>query len=97
MLRRLTERLPGRDARRLLSRLLLPAALAAAVAACGGDGDDGGATAATTTPGTQTVPTATAPGDQGWKRVVPGGDCRCSDGSEFSFWLRKANPRKVVF
>src|SRR5215204_1528751 len=48
-------------------------------------------------PGTQTASTATAPGDQGWKRVVPGGDCRCSDGSEFSFWLRKANPRKVVF
>src|SRR5215207_6640634 len=48
-------------------------------------------------PGTQTASTATAPADQGWKRVVPGGDCLCSDGSEFSFWLRKANPRKVVF
>ena len=33
----------------------------------------------------------------GWKRVVPGGDCRCSDGSEFSFWVREANPKKVVF
>jgi Pectinacetylesterase len=97
MLRRFSERPPGRDARRRLSRLLLPAALAATVAACGGDGDGGGVAAATTTPGTQTASTATAPGDQGWKRVVPGGDCRCSDGSEFSFWLRKANPRKVVF
>jgi hypothetical protein len=28
---------------------------------------------------------------------VPGGDCRCSDGSEFSFWVREANPEKVVF
>jgi hypothetical protein len=97
MLRRLTERLPGRDALRHFSRLLLPAALAATVAACGGDGDDRGAAAATTTPGSQAASTTTAPGDQEWERVVPGGDCQCSDGSEFSFWLRRANPRKVVF
>jgi Pectinacetylesterase len=31
-----------------------------------------------------------------WERVVPGGDCRCSDGSEFSFWVRAADPKKVV-
>jgi hypothetical protein len=33
----------------------------------------------------------------GWERVVPGGDCQCADGSEFSFWVREANPQKVVF
>jgi hypothetical protein len=38
-----------------------------------------------------------AAGTHGWKRVVPGGDCECSDGSQFSFWVRKANPTKVVF
>ena len=32
----------------------------------------------------------------GWERVAPGGDCQCSDGSEFSFWVRDANPDKVV-
>jgi hypothetical protein len=32
-----------------------------------------------------------------WERVVPGGNCRCADGSEFSFWVREANPEKVVF
>ena len=32
----------------------------------------------------------------GWERIVPGGDCQCSDGSEFSFWAREANPQKVV-
>jgi hypothetical protein len=32
----------------------------------------------------------------GWERVVPGGDCTCSDGSEFSFWVRAADPKKVV-
>jgi Pectinacetylesterase len=43
-----------------------------------------------------------APADEpaaaaGWERVVPGGDCQCSDGSEFSFWVREANSEKVVF
>jgi hypothetical protein len=28
--------------------------------------------------------------------VVPGGDCECADGSEFSFWERRADPTKVV-
>jgi hypothetical protein len=31
-----------------------------------------------------------------WERVVPGGDCQCSDGSQFSFWVREADPAKVV-
>jgi hypothetical protein len=33
----------------------------------------------------------------GWERIVPGGDCQCSDGSEFSFWVRQSNPDKVLF
>lgn len=28
---------------------------------------------------------------------MPGGDCECADGSEFSFWARDADPTKVVF
>jgi Pectinacetylesterase len=78
---------------RAVARLLVVAALAATVAACSGDDDGTGAAATTTT----TPSTTTAAGDQGWKRVVPGGDCQCSDGSRFSFWVRKANPKKVVF
>jgi hypothetical protein len=31
-----------------------------------------------------------------WERIAPGGDCQCSDGSEFSFWVREADPKKVV-
>jgi hypothetical protein len=27
---------------------------------------------------------------------VPGGDCKCADGSEFAFWVRPADPTKVV-
>jgi hypothetical protein len=32
-----------------------------------------------------------------WEKVVPGGDCQCADGSEFAFWVREADPAKVVF
>jgi Pectinacetylesterase len=80
----------GTSTRGLVARLLLLAALAATVAACG-DNDANTGAAATTT---QT--TTAAAGDQGWERVVPGGDCQCSDGSEFSFWVREANRKKVV-
>ena len=31
-----------------------------------------------------------------WEKVVPGGDCACADGSEFNFWVREADPTKVV-
>jgi Pectinacetylesterase len=64
--------------------LLLLGALAVTGAACGGS--DGGPQAS-----------AAASGTQAWERVVPGGDCQCSDGSEFRFWVREGNPEKVVF
>jgi Pectinacetylesterase len=34
--------------------------------------------------------------DSAWERIVPGGDCACADSSEFSFWVRRADPAKVV-
>jgi Pectinacetylesterase len=68
-------------------RRLTPLLVLAAFAACGGDGDDPSGAVATTAPAT---------GDRTWEQVVPGGDCKCSDGSEFQFWVRKANPKKVV-
>lgn len=37
---------------------------------------------------------AAASGD--WEQVVPGGDCQCADGAEFSFFARHADPTKVV-
>jgi hypothetical protein len=81
----------GTSTRGLVARLLLLAALAATVAACGDDDADTGAAATTTRT------TTAAAGGHGWRRVVPGGDCQCADGSKFSFWIRKANPKKVVF
>jgi hypothetical protein len=75
----------------LLALLLLLAALAATVAACGDDDDDPGAIATTASA------TTTARADQKWKKVAPGGDCECADGSEFAFFERRADPTKVVF
>lgn len=46
---------------------------------------------------TAAVPAAAPADDAGWERIVPGGDCQCSDGSEYSFWSRAADPAKVVF
>jgi hypothetical protein len=76
---------------RIFALVVVVAALAAG---CGGGHktDTASVESATTT-----TTSAAAPGDQNWQRVVPGGDCQCSDGSKFSFWVRKANPKKVVF
>ena len=52
--------------------------------------EDAGAVA--TTPAS-----TTAPADQKWRKVVPGGDCECADGSEFAFWEHRADATKVVF
>ena len=55
-----------------------------------------------TLPATETVSEATLPAtetvasDSVWEKVVPGGDCVCADGSEFNFWVREADPAKVV-
>jgi hypothetical protein len=78
---------------RILALLLALAALATLVAACGGDDDHAGSVA-TTAPSTTT---AAAPAERKWKKVVPGGDCECADGSEFALWERRADPTKVAF
>jgi hypothetical protein len=72
---------------RILALLLVLAALAAMVAACGGEGNHAAGAVATTAPAT-----TTAAADRKWKKVVPGGDCECADGSEFAFWERRADP-----
>jgi hypothetical protein len=60
------------------------------------------APATETLPATETVSEATLPAtetvasDAAWEKVVPGGDCACADGSEFNFWVREADPAKVV-
>jgi hypothetical protein len=89
-LRRVIMILLRTNTRGLVALPLLLAALATTVAACGGNDDDAGAVATTASA------TTTAAADQRWKKVVPGGDCECADGSEFAFWERRADPTKVV-
>jgi hypothetical protein len=49
---------------------------------------------ATTAPApATTAPAATVT----WEQVKPGGDCMCSDKSEFSYLIREADPNKVLF
>jgi hypothetical protein len=55
------------------------------------------ATTAAVTTTSQAATTTTASTGGGWTKVVPGGDCQCADASEFSFWVRQADPTKVVF
>lgn len=40
---------------------------------------------------------ATGAASSEWTEVVPGGDCQCADGAEFSFFVREADPTKVMF
>jgi hypothetical protein len=63
----------------------------AAAAACTGSDTAGSAGDDEASPATTT--TAPAPV---WEQVVPGGDCQCADGSEYSFWVREADPERVV-
>jgi hypothetical protein len=87
-----------------------PLLAAAGLAACSGDDGDADTTAVvetTATTATTAEPATTEPAvattegtavdNAGWTRIVPGGDCQCSDGSEFSFWVREADPTKVLF
>jgi hypothetical protein len=77
-------------------RRLVAVGLAVGVAVAAGgaaaalvDGGGGGGTAA--------VPDGDpSAGSAAWEQVVPGGDCQCSDGSEFSFWVREANLDRVL-
>ena len=41
--------------------------------------------------------TSTTAAPEEWETIVAPADCMCSDGSEFSFFVRNANPAKVMF
>lgn len=47
----------------------------------------------------RTAPAGTADGatDSVWEQLTPGGDCQCADGSEWSYFVREADPDKVAF
>ncbi|MDQ3544427.1 MAG: hypothetical protein M3431_11295, partial [Actinomycetota bacterium] len=55
--------------------------------------------APTTPTATDVVVTSAAPatGESPWTEIVPGADCVCADAAEFSFFVRHADPKKVMF
>jgi len=77
---------------RLLFALI---ALALIAAACG---DDGGSSQEAGASDEATAEDAEPTGQvsSGWEEHVPGGDCQCADGSEFSYWSRTASTDKVL-
>ncbi|MYA74232.1 MAG: hypothetical protein F4Y27_06115 [Acidimicrobiaceae bacterium] len=54
-------------------------------------------TSTTTTTTTETTTTTTLPPAGLWEQVAGGDDCMCADGSDYSFWVREADPKRVVF
>ena len=45
----------------------------------------------------ETVVEETTPDVAAWETIVAPADCMCGDGSEFSYFVREANPAKVMF
>ena len=91
-------------------RVILAAGLVFSVAACSDDGSSAGDTtvavessaaettaAAETTVAETVAPETTAAQEPEWEAVTAPADCMCSDGSEFTYFVRKADPTKVVF
>ena len=72
--------------------LLLTAALVA-FAACSDDGDPMATDDRSDAPSTTAAPAASTE----WRKVLAPATCRCSDGSEFNYWVREGDPEKVVF
>lgn len=85
---------------RVLRPLLLAlVAIVLLAAACGGDDSSGEAAADTASTDDTTADGtdyAAVAAEAEWEEHVPGGDCQCADGSEFSFWSREGDPEKVV-
>ena len=74
------------------------------LAACSDDSDNGKAadtTAAATTVAAETTvtsaPATTEVVAKPWETVVAPSDCQCSDASEFQYFIREADPNKVLF
>lgn len=90
--------------RRRLS--IIVAAFALLVSACSSDAGESSSAAADTTDessvSTAAVATPSGGGDDSptvgeWEQVATGEPCQCSDGSPFHYWVRPADPTKVVF
>lgn len=82
--------------------LLLLAVLLAGVG-CGSADTDAASETTTTTTSTPPETSTTAPpavddvDPASWEQVLAPPDCVCSDGSPYYYWIRRADPERVVF
>lgn len=80
--------------RRLVALLALLALIAAA---CGDSDDDASSASDASSENAPAETTADVPAEPVWENVAGGEDCGCADGSDYSFWVREADPTEVVF
>jgi hypothetical protein len=78
-----------------MTTLVVVAVLGLIVVGCGAGGSSGAGSASGSGSGSTTTDPVAARAQ--WKPVEPGGDCLCADGSTFRFWVRRGDPRKVLF
>lgn len=91
-----------RSGRHPVALVAVAAVLLVAGVACS---DDDGATPEATTTTTAALPevsTTEAPAPQeiepaSWEQVAAPPECVCSDGSPYHYWIRRADPERVVF
>lgn len=90
---------------RARTTLVAVALVVAALGCAGGDSSAAPEPTTTTTTTTTTEPEVVAteaPTDDvvepaGWAQVATPPQCTCSDGSPYHFWIRRADPERVVF
>lgn len=76
---------------------LLLIGAAVALAACSDDAEPMAQDAQKETSPTDAATTEPVATRAEWRKVVAPATCRCSDGSEFNYWVRDGDPQKVVF
>lgn len=89
--------------RRTVALVALTVLLLLAAVGCSDDDMAGPEGSTTTTPGSLPEVSTTAPPvvdgvePAAWQQVLAPPTCACSDGSAYHFWIRRADPEKVVF
>ena len=91
------------------ARIVLGATVLALAVSCGGGSDStstdsatDSSTAATEAPSTSDAPSTeasvdTEPREISWETIDAPADCMCADGSPYSYFVREADPTKVMF
>ena len=82
--------------------LLVTVLLATTVACGGGDTDDAAAPTEETTSSLPAVSTTEPPAPEDvdaadWEQIEAPADCECSDGTPYRYWIRQADPTKVLY